>query len=140
MIVAAAAVFAAALAAVSVVDLRERRIPNVIVLPAAAVVLVLHTLADRSWDWLLAALIAFGVLLVVAIVARGGFGMGDVKLALLLGAMLGRDIVLALLVGFALAAVPSLVLVALGRRRATLPLAPFLAVGGLAVLPFAVKL
>lgn len=136
MTIAAAAVFAAALLAIGAVDLRERRVPNRIVLPAAAAVLVLHTLGDRSWEWALGALIAFAGLLIPALVFPAGLGMGDVKLALLLGAMLGRNTLFALVVGFALAALPSLVLLLRGRRRATLPLAPFLAIGGLVSLPF----
>jgi leader peptidase (prepilin peptidase)/N-methyltransferase len=132
---AAAAVFAAALVAIAFVDVRERRVPNRIVLPAAAVVLILHTLGDPTWEWAAAAAIAFVALLVPALVYPAGLGMGDAKLMLLLGAMLGRDVLPALVVGFAVAAIPSLVLLARGRRRATFPLAPFLAVGGVVALP-----
>jgi leader peptidase (prepilin peptidase)/N-methyltransferase len=135
--VAAAAVFVAALVAIAVVDLRERRVPNRIVLPAAAVVLALRTAADPSPQWALAALGGFAFLLVPALVYPAGLGMGDVKLMLLLGAMLGWTVVTALLVGLLAAAVPSLVLVLRGRRQATLPLAPFLALGGLVALPLA---
>jgi leader peptidase (prepilin peptidase)/N-methyltransferase len=133
--VAAAAVFVAAILAIAAVDLRERRVPNRIVLPAAAAVLVLHTLGNRSPEWAIAAAAAFAGMLVPALVYPAGLGMGDVKLALLLGAMLGRDVLIALLIGFAAAAVPSLVLVVTGRRRATIPLAPFLGLGGLVALP-----
>jgi leader peptidase (prepilin peptidase)/N-methyltransferase len=135
MTTAAAAVFVVALAGIVVYDLRERRVPNAIVLPAAVLVLVLHSLGDRSWEWIVAALIAFVALLIPAVVYPAGLGMGDVKLALLLGAMLGRNVLLALLIGFAAAAVPSLALILLGRRKATLPLAPFLALGGTVALP-----
>ena len=135
MTIAAAALYVVALLAIAVVDLRERRVPNRVVLPAAAAVLALHTIGDPSPEWALAAAIAFVGLLVPALISPAGLGMGDAKLALLLGAMLGRDVLLALLVGFAAAAVPSAVLIATGRRRATLPLAPFLALGGIAALP-----
>ena len=136
MTVAAAAVYVAALAAIAWVDLRERRVPNRIVLPAAAVVLALHTLGDPSPEWAIAAAAAFACLLVPALVYPAGLGMGDVKLMLLLGAMLGRETLLALIVGLAAAAVPALVLLLLGRRGTTIPLAPFLGLGGLAALPF----
>jgi leader peptidase (prepilin peptidase)/N-methyltransferase len=132
---AAAAVYVAALLVISVVDVRERRVPNRIVLPAAAIVLALRTIGDPSPEWALAALGAFAFLLVPALVYPAGLGMGDVKLMLLLGAMLGRDVLLALLVGFAAAALPSLVLLLGGRRRTTLPMAPFLALGGVVALP-----
>jgi leader peptidase (prepilin peptidase)/N-methyltransferase len=132
---AAAVVFVAALVAIAFVDLRERRVPNRIVLPAAALVLVLHTIGDPSWEWAAAAAIAFVVLVLPALVYPAGLGMGDAKLMLLLGAMLGRDVLIALVVGFAAAAIPSLALLLRGRRRATLPLAPFLGLGGLVALP-----
>jgi leader peptidase (prepilin peptidase) / N-methyltransferase len=132
---AAAAVFVAALLAIAVVDIRERRVPNRIVLPAFVAVLALHTIGDPSWEWAAAAAAAFAVLLVLALLKPAGLGMGDVKLTLLLGAMLGRNVLIALVVGLAAAALPSLVLILRGRRDATLPLAPFLALGGLVALP-----
>lgn len=135
MTIAAAAVYAAALLAVAVVDVRERRVPNRIVLPAAAIVLALRTGADPSPEWVLAALAAFAFLLVPALVYPAGLGMGDVKLMLLLGAMLGREVLFALAVGLVAAALPSLVLLLIGRRRTTFPLAPFLALGGFVALP-----
>jgi leader peptidase (prepilin peptidase)/N-methyltransferase len=133
--VAAAAVYVAALLAIAVVDVRERRVPNRIVLPAAALVLALHTIGDTTPEWALAALAAYAFLLLPAVIYPAGLGMGDVKLMLLLGAMLGRDTLAALFVGLVAAAVPSLALLALGRRGTTLPLAPFLALGGLVALP-----
>ena len=137
MTVAAAAVYCVALVVLAVVDLRERRIPNRIVLPAAALVLALRTAADPTPEWALAALAAAALLLVPALVYPAGLGMGDVKLTLLLGAMLGRDVVAALAVGFAAAGLYALVLLVAGRRGTAFPLAPFLALGGLAALPLA---
>jgi len=134
--IAAAAVYVAALLAIAWVDLRERRVPYRIVLPAAAVVLALHTAGDPSAEWAIAAVTAFVFLLVPALVYPAGLGMGDVKLMLLLGAMLGRETLLALIVGFVAAAVPALVLLLMGRRGTTFAFAPFLAAGGLAALPF----
>ena len=78
MIWAAAAVYCAALAAISVVDVRERRVPNRIVLPAAAVVLALVTAAEPSPEWALAGLAAAAFLLVPALIKPEGLGMGDV--------------------------------------------------------------
>jgi len=64
-------------------------------------------------------------------------GMGDVKLALLLGAMLGRTVPVALMVGMIAALVPSIVLfVRHGSkaRKMGIPFAPFLALGGVLAL------
>ena len=79
-------------------------------IPAAVIVLVAQTAIDPSVEWLLAALGASAFLLVAALAYPKGLGMGDVKLALLLGAMLGRDVALALMLGFLAALVPSAVL------------------------------
>jgi leader peptidase (prepilin peptidase)/N-methyltransferase len=64
-------------------------------------------------------------------------GMGDVKLALLLGAMLGRIVPVALMVGMLAALVPSIVLFArhgVAARKMYIPFGPFLAFGGVVAL------
>jgi leader peptidase (prepilin peptidase)/N-methyltransferase len=129
--------------AVSATDLSHRIIPNVIVLPAAAVVLVAQTVLEPSPQWLLGALGAFLFLFIAAIAYPGGMGMGDVKLALLLGAMLGRTVPVALMVGMITALVPSVVLLARhgkAARKMGIPFGPFLALGGLAALFFGEEL
>ena len=134
---AAAAVFVAALVAVSVEDVRRRIVPNRIVLPAAAVVLAARTLAHPSPAWLLAGLGAAAFLCVPAVLRPGGMGVGDVKLALLLGFAVGPPVAGALAVALAAALVPSLALLARhGARGRTIafPFAPFLALGGLVAL------
>ena len=94
-----AAGFLVVLVAISAIDIEHHIIPNSIVLPAAAVTLVAHTLIDPSPEWAIAAIGAVAVLLTIALIKPGGMGMGDVKLCLLLGAMLGRNVGVALLVG-----------------------------------------
>jgi leader peptidase (prepilin peptidase) / N-methyltransferase len=134
---AVAALFCAALVAVSATDLEHSVVPNGIVLPAVAVVLVAQTLLDPSVEWLAAALAAAAVLIVVTLAYPGGLGMGDVKLALLLGAMLGWFVPVALVVGLLAALVPAIVLLARhgsGARKMRIPLAPFLALGGVVAL------
>jgi leader peptidase (prepilin peptidase)/N-methyltransferase len=64
-------------------------------------------------------------------------GMGDVKLALLLGAMLGWNVPVALMAGMIAALVPSIVLFARHgskARKLAIPFAPFLAFGALVAL------
>jgi prepilin signal peptidase PulO-like enzyme (type II secretory pathway) len=121
------------LVAVSVTDLERRIIPNRVVLPALAVALVVQTARQPGVEWLAAAVAAGGFFLGVELLTRGGVGMGDVKLAAFLGAWLGRDVALALLVGSFAAAVPALVVLlrsgAAGRKQG-LPYGPFLAFGG----------
>jgi leader peptidase (prepilin peptidase)/N-methyltransferase len=134
-----AAFFIAALCVLSAVDIAERRLPNRIVLPSAAAVLLAQTALqpDRVLEWALAAVGAALVLLIPLLVHPAGLGMGDVKLALLLGAALGSAVIAALFIGFLAAAAYALVLLArhgLAARRQTIPLGPFLAFGGVAAL------
>ena len=65
--------------------------------------------------------------------------MGDVKFALLLGAMLGREVTVALMIGFIAGLVPAAVLAVRHgskARKMAIPFAPFLAFGGVVVLSF----
>jgi leader peptidase (prepilin peptidase)/N-methyltransferase len=133
----AAAFFCAALVVVSATDLERRIVPNRVVLPAAAAVLALRTLADPSPEWALGALGAAGFLFAVALAYPAGMGMGDVKLALLIGAMLGRTAAVALMLATLFALVPSVILFARHGSRArklAIPFAPFLAAGALIAL------
>jgi leader peptidase (prepilin peptidase) / N-methyltransferase len=129
----------AVLAALAAIDVEERRIPNAIVVPAAAGMLALQIALspDRALEWTLAALGAAGLMLVLALLNPAGLGMGDVKLALLLGAALGGGVVAALVVGSSLAALYGLLQLArhgAAARRSTFPYAPFLAAGAAIVL------
>jgi leader peptidase (prepilin peptidase) / N-methyltransferase len=132
-----AAFFCAVLVAVSAVDFEHRIIPNAIVLPAAGVVLVANTLLEPSVEWTLAALGCSAFLFVAVLAYPAGMGMGDVKLALLLGAALGRTAPIALMIGMLAALVPAMVLFARhGRsaRKMAIPFGPFLALGGVVAL------
>jgi leader peptidase (prepilin peptidase) / N-methyltransferase len=132
-----ASFFCLALVTVSATDLEHRIIPNRIVLPAAAVVLVAQTAVHPSPEWAIGAFGASAFLLTAALAYPAGMGMGDVKLALLLGAMLGRTVTVALFVGMLAALVPGIVLLvrhgSKGRKMGV-PLAPFLALGALVAL------
>src|SRR5438445_12218377 len=94
------------LVAIAAIDIEQHRIPNVIVLPASVVVLLGQTLhsPSRAASFLGYGLGAAGALLVLALLYPKGLGMGDVKLALLLGLALGSGVVLALAIGFVVAA------------------------------------
>jgi len=132
-----AALFCLALVAVSATDLEHRIIPNRIVLPSAAVVLVSQTAVKPSPEWAIAAVGAFTLMLVLALIYPAGMGMGDVKLALLLGAMLGRTGSVARMVGVLSAMVPAVVLLVRHgseARKMALPFGPFLALGAVVAL------
>ena len=127
-----AAFFCTVLVTVSATDILRRVIPNMIVLPAAVIVLVGMTLVEPSPQWVLGAAGAGAFLLVAALAYPSGMGMGDVKLALLIGAGLGKVTPVGMMIGFLAALVPSAVLFARhGRaaRKMKIPFGPFLAIG-----------
>jgi len=134
---AVAAFFCLALVAVSATDIEHRIIPNRIVLPAAAIVLAANTALHPSPVWALAALGAAGFLFAAALAYPKGMGMGDVKLALLLGVALGWAVLGAVLLAFVCVfPVALLVLVrdGIAARKTTIPFGPFLALGALIIL------
>jgi leader peptidase (prepilin peptidase) / N-methyltransferase len=136
---AIAAFVSVVLVVLAAIDIRQRIIPNRIVLPATAIVLAARiiSLPHRAPEFVLAAVAAAVVLMLPNLFNRSAMGMGDVKLALLLGAALGWASFTAILVAF-LAAGPfaALTLIRGGRsaRKASIPLGPFLAFGGLVIL------
>jgi leader peptidase (prepilin peptidase) / N-methyltransferase len=133
-----AAAFCAVLVAVAAIDAEHRIVPNRIVLPAAAAFLAARLVLEPSLEWPLGALAASGALLVVALAYPGGLGMGDVKLALLLGAALGTGVAVALMLGLLAALVPAVVLIIRkgqkAARKTAIPFAPFLALGAVVAL------
>jgi len=129
-----AAFFCAVLILLAAIDAEFHIVPNRIVLPAALVVVVAQTAIDPSVEWIVAALAAAAFYFIAALAYPGGLGMGDVKLALLLGAMLGRGVAAALAIGMVAALIPSIVILArkgAAGRKMAIPLVPFLALGGL---------
>jgi leader peptidase (prepilin peptidase)/N-methyltransferase len=131
----------AVLVGVTAIDLRYRIIPNRVVLPAAVIgYAVSVAFAPERWLELLIAALAAGLLLFLAAMASpAGLGMGDVKLALMLGAFLGRGVAVAIMGGLLAAALPSIAILLMhgrGGRRMTLALGPYLALGGVVALLF----
>jgi leader peptidase (prepilin peptidase)/N-methyltransferase len=125
------------LVTISAADIRYRVVPNRIVLPAAAIVLVAQTALHPSPEWALAGFGASLFLLLAALAYPKGMGMGDVKLALLIGAGVGRTVPIGLMAGMLAALVPSAVLFArhgAAARKMAIPFAPFLALGAVVAL------
>jgi leader peptidase (prepilin peptidase) / N-methyltransferase len=123
-----------ALVVLSVIDVRHRLLPNRIVLPATGLVLVsqLAFAADHGVESVLACVAAGAALFVLHVVYPQGLGMGDVKLALLLGAALGTGAMVALFVGSLAGAAAGVVVIArhgAAGRKVALPFGPFLAFG-----------
>lgn len=127
----------AALGAIVVFDLTERRIPNRITLPAAVVCALFLASEGVRPGSLLGGLAVVGLILGLSLAEPASFGMGDVKLALLVALGLGGPAPQALLLGLILAAAFGGALVLRYGRSATtrsLPLAPFVGAGAAVVV------
>jgi prepilin signal peptidase PulO-like enzyme (type II secretory pathway) len=134
-----AAAFCAVLVVLAAIDLQHRIIPNRIVVPAAAVVLLGDIAAQphRAKEWAIAAFATGGGALILAVASRGGIGMGDVKLAFLLGAGLGYAVLGGLVLAMAATFVVSVAILVrrgLGARKEMIPFGPFLALGAILAL------
>jgi leader peptidase (prepilin peptidase)/N-methyltransferase len=125
------AILLAALAAAVACDLRARLIPNTITAPAALTALA-------SGGNLAAGAIAAAFLGIAALARPDGMGLGDAKLAGVMGLCLGPPVMAALLVACAGAVLYGAGVAArsglTAARAATVPFAPFLALGAVAVL------
>jgi leader peptidase (prepilin peptidase)/N-methyltransferase len=133
------AVFAAVLVVLTAVDLDRRLIPNAIVLPATVVVLIAQIafFPDRTLEWVLASLGAALFFFIPLLIFPTGMGMGDVKLAALLGAALGETVVGALFAALLAGAAVSIFLLVrdgMSARKKAIAYGPFLAFGGLLAL------
>ena len=131
--------FTATLVVLAAIDIKHRRIPNRIVLPATVAVLILQVAfyPDQAAEWVLASLGAGLFLFLPQLVSPAGIGMGDVKLALLIGAMLGEDVIAALLVGFLSLWPVAIYLIGTrgwSARKEMVPFGPSLAFGAILVL------
>jgi leader peptidase (prepilin peptidase) / N-methyltransferase len=121
----------------ALIDLEHRIIPNRLNALGAVLALAIGLALDPSGEpeRLIAAAGAGGFLLVAALAYPGGMGMGDVKLAAVLGLLLGRAVAPAILVALLAGVVVGVYVIARkgqreGRKTA-IPFGPFLALGGL---------
>jgi leader peptidase (prepilin peptidase)/N-methyltransferase len=133
-----AAFAVSALAVLAAIDIEHRLLPNRMIFPALGVVLVAQIAVepDRALEWILAGPAAAVFLALPLIIRRDAMGWGDVKLALLLGAIVGWQVFGAILVG-CFAMVPFAIAMLVRDRSikgATLPFGPFLAFGTVLIL------
>lgn len=133
-----AAVASVALTLLAAIDIEHRVLPNRIIAPATALLLVLQLalFPGDAIQWLLAGPAAAAFLALPLLIRRDAMGMGDIKLALLLGVAVGWDVVAAIVLG-CVAMVPAALWLLYRHgsiRGATLPFGPFLALGTLLIL------
>jgi leader peptidase (prepilin peptidase) / N-methyltransferase len=126
----------ALLGIVTVSDLRTRLVPDTALAAGLAIALPVCLLSDPGGlpGRLLAGAAAGGLLLAAALIRPAGMGLGDVKLAGVLGIYLGVAVVEAMVIAFAAGSIAGLVLIVRygwAARSRTIPFAPFLAIGAL---------
>jgi leader peptidase (prepilin peptidase)/N-methyltransferase len=125
---------------IALIDLDLRIIPNKITLPAAVLAVAIGLALDPAGvpEQLIAGAAAAGFLLVFVLAYPRGMGMGDVKLAGVLGLFLGRSVVIAILVAVLVGTiVGGIVMARVGvkqGRKTAVPFGPFLAIGGVVAL------
>ena len=128
-------VFVALLGAITLTDLDRRVIPNAILLAGAGIGLAIVAATDPSSlpERAAAAAGAGGFLLVAALAYPRGMGMGDVKLAAVIGLFLGASVAVAVAVALCVGAVIGIGLIVrhgASARKQAVPFGPFLALGG----------
>jgi leader peptidase (prepilin peptidase)/N-methyltransferase len=129
-------VLVAFLVPLALIDLDTRLLPNKLTAPAAIAAIVLGTLLDPSGELerLIACVAGGGFFLLAALAYPRGMGMGDVKLAGVMGLFLGREVAAALFVGLVAGVVVGVAIMARKGtkegRKTMVPFGPFLALGG----------
>jgi leader peptidase (prepilin peptidase)/N-methyltransferase len=122
---------------IAVIDLDLKRIPNALTGPAAVVAVVLGAIIEPSYlpEQLIAGAAALLFFFLPALIHQKGMGMGDVKLAGVLGLYLGRAVAPALFFALILGVVVGTAIIAMKGvsegRRTKVPFGPFMAVGAL---------
>jgi len=134
--VALGLVFVTTLLAITLTDLELRLIPNRILIVAAVLGIGIAAVGDPSSlpERLAAAAAAGGLLFAAALAYPRGMGLGDVKLAAVMGLFLGRNVAPAILVALLAGSAVGLAMIArdgAAARKRAIPFGPFLALGGL---------
>jgi leader peptidase (prepilin peptidase)/N-methyltransferase len=133
--VALGLVLVTALAAITLTDLERRIIPNKILAVAAFLGFAIAAVADPGSlpERAIYASAAGGLLFLAALAYPRGMGLGDVKLAAVMGFFLGRSVGPAILVALAAGSLVGLAMIArhgASARKKAIPFGPFLALGG----------
>lgn len=134
--VALGLVFVTVLVAITLTDLDRRVIPNKVLLVGAIAGVAIAAIGDPASlpERAIAAAAAGGGLFLVALAYPKGMGLGDVKLAAVMGLFLGRNVAPAILVALFAGSLVGLAMIArhgAAARKRAIPFGPFLALGGI---------
>jgi len=139
-----AVIFISTLIVVSFIDWEFMIIPNIIVLPltlvglALSIAVILLTNPSKWWLAIVFCAGAFAFMLIVHLIYPRGMCMGDVKLALMMGAFLVKDVIAALFFGFLAGAIAGIIFMIFRKKtlKQFIPFGPFMSAGGLLALFF----
>lgn len=134
-----AALYLPFLLAVIAIDVEHRRVLNIMLAPAAVISLGLSFLPGRPTplEALVGGAVGFGLFLLISLIGRGKMGAGDVKLAGVIGLIVGfPGVLMALAIGIIVGGLAALLLVVTRRAglKSYIAYAPYLCIGALAVL------
>jgi len=127
---------------ISFIDLKFKIIPNKIILPFTLVGLsistVISVLENPSRWWLPLAYCAgaFIFMLIIHLIYPKGMGLGDVKLSLMLGAFLVKNVIVGLFLGFLIGSISGLILIISKKKKLSqeIPFGPFISIGSAVAL------
>jgi leader peptidase (prepilin peptidase)/N-methyltransferase len=127
------------------IDFESQTIPNLLVFPSIGLALVMIPVFHLNMPWMMLAggLLGFGVLFLIAVLAPGAMGMGDVKLVIFLGLILGfPEIVLGLFLAFVIGGLIAGILLANKKigKKDTIAFGPFLGLGGFFTLLYGTQI
>lgn len=131
-------IFCCILIIVTMIDIEFRIIPNVLILPALVIGLLINIFLVKEVWWKPLAFSAgsFVFMLIIHLIYPKGMGLGDVKFSAVLGAFLSQAVVVGLFLGFLFGSLFGLVMIIVKKRRLkqTIPFGPFLSLGSLFAL------
>jgi len=130
---------------ISGIDLEHHKVLNILVFPAIVLGLIMIPVMHLAdfWSYLGGAGLGFGVLFLIAILAPGSMGMGDVKMIVFLGLAVGfPEIIIVLFIAFILGGLVSGILLALKKLgpKDQVAFAPYLALGGFITMLYGTQL
>ena len=131
-------ILCSALILISFIDIEFRIIPNVIILPLIIPGLIISIFSNLKEWWMPLAFSvgAFLFMLIIHLIYPKGMGMGDVKLSLMVGAFLVRNVITALFLGFLAGSIYGLSFIAIkkGKLKQAIPFGPFISIGSIVAL------
>jgi prepilin signal peptidase PulO-like enzyme (type II secretory pathway) len=131
-------IFSCLLVVISFIDIEFRIIPNKIVLPFAAVGIVLNIIISpiNWWHPLVFSAGAFLFMLIIHFIYTKGMGMGDVKFSLMVGAYLVKNVIVGLFAGFLAGSIYGLYMILVRKKKLkqAIPFGPFISLGSVVAL------